>query len=270
VNIAQLRERAELFEEVVEACSYILHHDPVAKEAKSYLDSRIPEEAQKRWGFGYFPADENLGFLRSLVDEKELDAGKLISQRRVSGAISWHGHFHHHNLIMPFRDDHGDIVALLGRSLLSDEQQKELGLQKYKYTLGSSKDLYVFGLDKARDAILKYDCAIGVEGQFDSIALHCEGVENACAFGWAHTTRYQLAQILRYTRNVILMYDNDEAGQKAKVRTKKNFGAHANLKTVSPPKGYKDIEEFLRKTKDLTFRSAVIAQLKSFNQERDG
>jgi DNA primase len=254
----------------MDACVYVLHHDPVAREAKWYLNGRIPEAAQKHWEFGFFPADESLGFLRSLLDDDVLEAAKVISQRRVSGCKSWHGHFHQHNLVMPFRDDHGDIVALLGRSLLPDEQQKELGLQKYKYTLGSSKDLYVFGLDKARDAILKYDCAIGVEGQFDNIALHCEGVQNACAFGWAHATRYQMAQILRYTRNVVLMYDNDEAGQKAKSRVKKNFGANANIKTISPPKGYKDIEEFLRKTKDLTFRRQVVDKLMSFNQERNG
>jgi DNA primase len=270
VNIAQLRERAELFEQVVQTCSYILHHDPVAKGAKAYLNTRLPEDAQKKWEFGFFPADEDLGYLRSLLDDDVLEAAKVISQRWVSGCKSWHGHFHQHNLVMPFRDDHGDIIALLGRSLLPDEQQKELGLQKYKYTLGSSKDLYVFGLDKARDAILKQDCAIGVEGQFDNIALRCEGVENVCAFGWAHITRYQLAQILRYTRNVILMYDNDEAGQKAKVRAKKQFGAHANIRTMSPPKGYKDIEEFLRRTDDLAYRHKVIERLRTLNQERDG
>jgi DNA primase len=266
-TISQLKKRSELYEKVTEACTYILHNDPVGADARAYLNSRISSSAQKKWEFGYFPSDDNLDYLYSLVDKDTLKCSGALYKHYLGGGLVDHGHFHDHNLVMPFRDYHGDIVALLGRSLLPDEKQKELNLQKYKYSSGSIKDFYVFGLDKAYQSIVSKDYLIGVEGQFDCIALHEEGVDNAVAMGWANVSRYQLFKMLRFTRNIVLMFDADEAGSKGKQRARKKYSLYANLKSIAPPNGYKDIDEFLRRGEDPSFRKTVIHKLMDLNQE---
>jgi len=267
LTISQLKERSKLYEKVTEACSYILHNDPVAADARSYLDSRISHSSQKKWEFGYFPPDNSLNYLHSLVEKDVLRYSGVLYKHYFGGGLVDHGHFHEHNLVMPFRDCHGDIVALLGRSLLPDEKQKELNLQKYKYSSGSIKDFYVFGLDKAHQSIVSKDYLIGVEGQFDCIALHEEGIENAVAMGWANVSRYQMFKMLRFTRNIVLMFDADEAGSKGKQRAKKKYSLYSNLRSIAQPNGYKDIDEFLRRGEDQSFRKTVVHKLMNLNQE---
>ncbi len=252
-------------EQVTKACRYFLKHSPVAVDARTYLDSRISKQMQEQYEFGFFPADENLPDLLSLIDKDQLEKNHLAYPKFECGGSVLHGHFHSHNLIMPFRDIYGNIIALLGRCLLPEQLQKEQQLQKYKYSFESNKELYVFGLDKARESIIQNDCVIGVEGQFDCIACNAEGIYNVVAFGWANLTRYQMFQLHRYTNNIVLMLDRDEAGTEGMNKIKRRFSKFANIKTVSVPTGYKDIDEFLRNEKDLTWKQTVINSLKEMH-----
>src|SRR5690606_13299085 len=106
------------------------------------------------------------------------------------------------------RDVYGDIVSVLGRNILPPDEQKRLGIQKYKYTLNAAKEMHVYGLDVAKEHILNKNYVICVEGQFDCISCHENGVSNVVALGWATITKYQLFQLLKYTDNIILLFDN--------------------------------------------------------------
>jgi DNA primase len=260
---------SDIFQQVTSACRYFLKHSPIAAEARTYLDSRISKPMQEQYEFGFFPADENLSVLLSLIDKDQLENAHLVYPRYACGGTALHGHFNDHNLIMPFRDVYGNIIALLGRCLLPDQQQKELLLQKYKYSFESNKELYVFGLDKARESIIQKDCVIGVEGQFDCIACNAEGIDNVVAFGWANLSRYQMFQLHRYTNNIVLMLDSDEAGIGGMSKIKRRFSKFANIRTVAVPRGYKDIDEFLRNEPDVAWRQNVVDRLKTL-QEHDG
>jgi DNA primase len=260
-----------MYERVLKACRYILKHDAIAKEAQEYLDTRLSRKLQDQYEFGFFPADDDLEYLFSLVGRERLEQENIVYKKWLASGTVLHGHFADHNLVMPFRDIYGNIIALLGRCLLSDERQKELCLQKYKYSFESNKDLFVFGLDKAWSSIIEKDCVIGVEGQFDCIACHAEGITNVVAFGWANLSRYQMFQLHRYTNNIILMLDKDEAGISSMSRIKRRFSPFANIETVSLPSGYKDIDEFLRKETDTVWRQTVIDGLKNLRaKERNG
>jgi len=266
--VSKMQARSQQFQEVVDACRFLLRNAEGADKARRYLDFRIPRRLQDEFGFGYFPTDgTELSQLLQLVDRQTLEDLNFLYPRYVAGGVIDHGHFADHNLIMPFRDPHGNIAALLGRSLLTDSERDKLNLQKYKYSLGCYKGLYVFGLDKARDSIIRNDCVIGVEGQFDCMACHAEGIDNVVAFGGANVSRYQMFLLHRYTNNIILMLDNDEAGQKAKKRIRKRFGSKVGVKTVSPPGRYKDIDEFLRKERSATWRSQVVGGLKELARQ---
>jgi DNA primase len=76
-------------------------------------------------------------------------------------------------------------------------------------------------------------------------------------------------QIHRYTNNIILMFDNDEAGQKAKKRIKDRYKDVANVKVISPPEGFKDIDEFFRGSKDVRYVQHVIDTIRSFGERNE-
>jgi len=143
---------------------------------------------------------------------------------------------------MPFRDEHGRIVSLLGRTISTEK-----AIQKYKYTLGAHKEMFVFGLNKAKESIIKKNYAICVEGQFDCITCQSKGINNTVALGWANCSRYQFFQLRRCTNNLVLLLDNDDAGEKARHKIKARYGAFCNITSIKPPSDFKDIDEFLRK-----------------------
>ena len=257
--LEELKVRSQVYQKITDACHDILVNEDIASDARAYLQGRVPKRFWKEYGFGYFPDDDNLKILYSLVDRDLLkDAGML--HPRIPFGLK--GHFGDHNLMMPFKDVYGNIVALLGRSLLDKKDRDELGLHKYKYSKGAKKSLYVYGLDIAKKAIIKKDSVIGVEGQFDCIACHIRGIKNVVAFGGADLSPYQFFQLHRYTNNIVVIMDNDEAGAKARVRIRNNYGEYANVESGRPPEGYKDLEEFWREERDTNWCDAVTSQLK--------
>ena len=260
--------KQKVLKKVVIGCQQLLLTSDAARGARRYLNSRLDKKDQMLWQFGYFPGDDCLSELTSIVSKKDLEDLNLYYPKFLSGGFAPHGHFSDHNLVMPFHNVYGDIVAILGRCLLTEKVRQETLLHKYKYSTGCQKDLFVYGLDKARDYIIENDFVVGVEGQFDCIALHSKNIRNSVAFGWANISRYQMFQILRYTNNIVLMLDNDEAGNKAKKKIKERYKDVANIKIVSPPSGFKDIDEFVR-SKDTKYVDCVIEQIKHFG-ERNG
>ena len=264
--LTQHKARQKVLRNVVRACQDLLLTSDQAWKARKYLSSRLEKEDQMSWKFGYFPVDERLSDLTAMVSREDLEALKLYYPKFLEGGTAPHGHFADHNLVMPFYNVHGEIIALLGRCLLKEDERQEQLLNKYTYSAGCRKDLFVYGLDKARDSIIAKNCVIGVEGQFDCISLHAQGITNAVAFGWANLSRYQMFQLHRYTNNIIIMLDNDEAGQKGKTRIRKKFKDVANIKLISPPKGFKDIDEFFRGSKDTKEIGHVIDTLNSFGR----
>lgn len=266
MNIYQEHSKNQkTLKKIIRACQHLLLTSDHAKKAKEYLNTRLNQDNQLLWNFGFFPKDKDLKDLTSMVSKEELEVMNLYYPKFL-GDTAPHGHFSEHNLILPFHNVHGDVVSILGRCLLSEEDRQDNMIPKYKYSTGCQKELYVYGLDKAKSEIIKNDFVIGVEGQFDCIAMHAQGIKNTVAFGWANLSRYQLFQLLRYTNNIILMFDNDEAGYKAKKRIKDRYKNDANIKLVSPPVGFKDIDEFFRNTKDKIYISFVIDTMKGFGE----
>lgn len=247
------------YEEVVRACSYLLESYPGAEKIRQYVRRRASTDAIKKFGFGYFPDAKNFDALLSIVSEDTLYRAKLRYDRFDIEGVTRKlksNTFEHHNLIMPYRDVYGNIVALVGRTLLSDKDMKENKVSKYKNT-SFEKKAHVFGLDTARDAILQHDCVFVVEGQFDCIAAQERGIKNVVALGSAAMTLYQLGLLLRYTRNVYLFLDNDEAGKAGTNRVMNRYASYANITPKQVPCGYKDLDELLNDGRDLTWQDLI-------------
>lgn len=138
--------------------------------------------------------------------------------------------------MFPFLDNQGNVVGYTGRILQSKD-----GVAKYSNTKDTplfNKGSYLFGLFQARQSIGQMGFAYLVEGQFDVMSLAAAGVTNAVASSGTALTENQVKLLSRYTREVVLNYDGDAAGQKACRKTAAmmlKFGLE--VKSIMLPQG---------------------------------
>jgi DNA primase len=253
-----------MLDKIVESCQYLLQNYPEARECKNYLDSRLKQESQDRFQFGYFPSIKDLPVLMDMVGEDLLRQEKLYYSKRIEDSLSPRTiqfcYFDNHPLIMPFRNSYGEIVALVGRTMLPEAEWKALKISKYKNTAESSvfkKGNLLFGLFENKQSIMDQNCVYIVEGQFDVIKANEKGFNNIVALGNSHMTSYQFSVISRYTDNIFLLLDNDEAGNKGRKRIVEKFGKLANIQNFYLPESYKDIDEYFTKSGEDTVSFVV-------------
>lgn len=241
---------------VVKECKFLLHNFPEARKVKDYLDSRLNPTAQDHFDFGYFPDDRNMEALTSIIDKNALEDLNLSYTKNFSDSTGNHkidfGFFNHFPLVMPYKDVYGEVVAIVGRSIASEEARAKLKVAKYKNTV-FVKGNHLFGLFESKQEILKQDCVYIVEGQFDVIKAHEAGMKNIVAMGSSNLSQNQFALINRYTNNLFLLLDNDDAGKAGRAKILKKYGKMANIRNFYFHKKYKDIDSFFQENelKDL-------------------
>jgi DNA primase catalytic core len=254
-----------MLQNIVSSCRYLLQHYPEAKTCQDYLDSRLTPESQEKFQFGYFPSISHLAALLPLVSEDILIEDKLLKRENIEDAWCPRTiktlHFEDHPLIMPYKDPYGNVVGIVGRSLLSDQERKQKKIPKYKNTshitskIKFQKGKFLFGLYENKEYILEKNSVYIVEGQFDVIKAVERGFRNIVALGNSNMTPYQFSIISRYTTNIRLLLDSDEAGEKGRKLIVSKFGHLANIHNFYLPEGYKDIDEYLTENsyESLTF-----------------
>lgn len=233
--------------DIVLACRELLQSFPKAERAREYINDRLPKSAQEDFQFGYFPTHEDLGVLIDLVGQEKLSQSSLIYDKITndwSNSKDRYGVLERHNLVMPYRDVYGSVIALVGRSLLSDKERREIKLSKYKNT-SFDKGTHMFGLFEAKQSILEKNQAIIVEGQFDVIKAHSSGIKNVVAVGGSNLAYGQLALLMRYTDNILLLFDSDDPGRIGSERAINQFGKRAHMNMGKLPIGYKDLDELV-------------------------
>jgi DNA primase len=119
-------------------------------------------------------------------------------------------------VIFPIRNVSGRVIAFGGRTLKKDKNVA-------KYVNSPETPLYhksnvLYGIDLARRAITAEDNCFLVEGYADVISMHQAGLENTVASSGTSLTVEQVRLIRRYTPNLTILYDGDEAGLKASER----------------------------------------------------
>lgn len=232
---------------IANSCNYYLNNLADAIPTKNYINSRLSESFQKQYNIGYFP---NINYLISEYSETPLLNNKLFYKKSINNAYSSNdtlvNFFENYPLIIPYKNLYGETIALVGRTLLSETARKELGIPKYKNTI-FKKGQHLFGLYEAKESILSNNSCYVVEGQFDVIRCHERGIMNVVALGNSNMTAYQLSLLLRYTRNINLILDNDEAGIKGRQLCENKYGKYLNFKNLYVPETYKDVDEYLLK-----------------------
>ena len=140
----------------------------------------------------------------------------LVKERKGGGYYD----FFRHRIMFPIISPRGEVLGFGGRTL---DEGKE-GEQAAKYVNSSDSLIYhksncVFGLNLSAGAIRAADQVILVEGYMDLIALHQAGIANAVAPLGTAITSGHLRLLSRYTRNFVLVFDGDEAGVNAAMRS---------------------------------------------------
>ena len=120
--------------------------------------------------------------------------------------------------IFPWFSVSGKVVAFGGRVL--DSRTKGVS-QKYVNSPDSviyHKERELYGLYQAKKAIAKEDCVFMVEGYTDVISMHQCGIENVVANSGTALSVHQIRLLHRFTSNIVLLYDGDNAGIHAALR----------------------------------------------------
>ncbi len=119
-------------------------------------------------------------------------------------------------VIFPIHTVSGRVVGFGGRTMRSDKQGAKYVNSPESTIYSKKKEIY--GLYQSKSAIAKKDKAIMVEGYMDVISMHQAGVENVVASSGTSLTQEQIRAIMRFTRNITVIYDSDPAGIKASLR----------------------------------------------------
>jgi DNA primase len=202
------------------------------------------------FGIGYAPhgGDALVRYLRAQgVSPARAQQIGLIAARDDG---SYYDAFRH-RLIVAIKDVQGRVVAFSGRTLPTPPGAREPRDPPPKYVNSRESSIYskghtLFGLFQGRNAIRAKGEAIVVEGNFDLVAMHVRGIENAIAPLGTAFTEDQARLLRRFAPTVVLLFDADSAGRKATWAARETC-KHVQLtaRAARLPSG-KDPDEFLR------------------------
>jgi len=220
---------------------YLLNHSEAA-QARDYLDKReIPREKINDFKLGYAP--DSWDFLSNKVSKSAItlaeaeEAGLLV--RKDSGRF--YDRFRD-RILFPIFELTGRVVGFGGR-ILGEGEPKYLNTPE---TLIFDKGRILFGLFQNRDAIRKARQAVVVEGNFDLLALVSFGLENVVAPLGTALTQPQIRLLKGYADEVILLFDGDEAGIKAAMRSVPLFLAEQVAARVALLPAMHDPDTYIR------------------------
>ncbi len=222
-------------EEIMRAAqSFFVKQLQLSAFAKTYSAQRgLTDEVLEAWGIGYSP-DEGSALAVTLKKQGfSLALAQELFLVRDDGSGGYYDMFRG-RLMIPIADERGRIVAFGGRII---------GAGQPKYINSSDTPIYhksdlLFGMDKAKEAISKKGHAVLVEGYMDVIACHRAGMNEAVASLGTALTPQQVRLMKRWASQVVVLYDRDEAGQKAAEKACEMIAEEGMIARVAlPPPG---------------------------------
>lgn len=181
----------------------------------SYFKERgFTQQTINKFGLGY--ALEGFHHFINYAKEKQYSEELLIKAGLVAEKNANHFDFFRNRVLFPIHNTSGKVVAFAGRTLKSDKKIP-------KYINSAESDIYnksriLYGLYHAKANIRKQDNCFVVEGYTDVISLHQAGVENVVATSGTSLTHDQVRIMKRYSENITLLFDGDQAGLQAALR----------------------------------------------------
>ena len=218
--------------------------------AKAALKAGYKPEFLVKTGLCYEPTPAN----RPQAEEADAAEAASASREKTEGGLvdRYRG-----RAIFPWFNISGRVVAFGGRKL--DAATK--GVQQ-KYVNSPESEIYhkereLYGIYQAKRAIVKEDRVFMVEGYTDVIAMHQAGIENVVANSGTALSVHQIHMLHRFTNNITLLYDGDEAGIHAAMRgTDMLLSEGMNIKVLLLPDG-DDPDSFARKHSSEELRNYI-------------
>lgn len=253
---------------------FLLTKHKIGSKALEYLleKRKLTRETIEYWGLGYAP--NNFLTLKTFLlkkgySESDMLKAGVISPTKYSQKYvdKFRG-----RVIFPLTGSDGKTLGFAGRTILNVDP-------KYLNTQETSifhKESFLYGLDKTKLDI-KAQGAIVVEGYLDLISAHQAGIKNVVATCGTALTLTHLTILSRYTKDISLCFDSDNAGKNATLRAIEIASSlkDLNVKVISLPNEFKDIDEMAKSNKDKLYELVNKAEpaydfvIKLFEQENN-
>ena len=224
---------------------------PDGGPAQAYVERRgISMTMVKNFGLGFAPdswsALTDAMMKKGYTQQDLFEAGLMKHGRNGGGYDAFRN-----RLMFPVIDVRGSVIGFSGR-ILGDGEPKYLNSPE---TPVFSKSHNLFALNLAKKSKSGY--IILVEGNIDVVSLHQAGFDGAVASLGTSLTAEQARLISRYTKEVVLCYDSDEAGKKASQRAIAILEKLDMKVRVLQLTGAKDPDEFIKKNGPDAFRNVI-------------
>ena len=239
------KKRRRILAMNLEAAKYFracLFDENIGKIGMDYLHGKrnLSMPVIKHFGLGYAP--NGFGGLTDHLHKKgftdaELIEGFLCGKSQKTGRAY---DYFRNRVIFPIIDTTGNVIGFGGR-VMDDSKPKYLNTSD---TPAFKKSRNLFALNYAR-----HSCAekmILCEGYMDVIALHAAGFENAVATLGTALTNEQARMMAKYTKQVLIAYDSDEAGQRAANRAVAMLSEVGLDVRILKMRGAKDPDEYIK------------------------
>lgn len=218
----------------------------------TYMRNRgISDEILNKFGIGYADGEWNslYGFLR----DKGIEEKKMMELGLISKSNDRYFDKFRDRVIFPIINTAGRVIGFGGRAI-GEGEPKYLNSQE---SAVFQKKNNLYGLNLTRKDVSREDAIILVEGYMDAVSLYQAGIRNVSASLGTALTENQARLIKRYTKNVILSYDADQAGQNAAMRgidILYKEGCRAKVLKVTDGK---DPDEFIKKNGRAAFKELI-------------
>lgn len=195
----------------------LLYTDEGKAIGLSYLKERgFNELTIQTFELGYSASDWDTFYrtaIRKGYNAEILEKAGLIQKKE--GKNEYYDRFRE-RIMFPIHNVSGKVIAFGARTLKKDKDTPKYLNSPETPLYHKSKVLY--GLFQAKKSILQKDECLLVEGYADVISLHQAGITNVVASSGTSLTQEQVRLIRRFTSNVVILYDGDEAGLNAAMR----------------------------------------------------
>ncbi len=230
------------------------------KKALNYLKERgLKDDIIKKFRLGY--ALPGWHYLQNFLLKKgysleQIESTGLLVRRQDNNKI--YDRFRE-RIIFPILNTQEQVVGYSARTI-SQEEKTQAKYINTPETILYHKSQILYGIDKAKLAIKQNNQVVLVEGNMDVIACHQAGLNFVVAVSGTALTLDQLKILKRYTRNLKLFFDMDEAGQQAAQKSAKlAFQEEFNVELISSTQG-KDAAEIAKENPNKLVKSIKESQ----------
>lgn len=205
---------------------------------KRHLDYQTIQEYE----IGYSPKNSAL---LNLANKYGVSTDLLLKVGLIKSIDSKNSDKFGDRLMIPIFDSSSKVIGFTGRVLDYDKSERPKYLNSSQNQWFNKSEIW-FGLNKAKGSILRNSSAIIVEGNMDVIMAFQYGLTNVIASQGTSFTSLQLTKLKKLTKNLVIAFDNDNAGKIAANKlyfeaSKAGFG----VKILEIPIDYKDLDEYL-------------------------